>query len=246
MLKTIVIAAATLLLGIFIGGLGPRAELQRTRVALSEAESKAKRGNSALPLALGLGSLAAARDRANDKAAAATDQPESVPRVPRFTEETPAPETPQPETAEAQRDRPFLFGDGETLQAAKAAADLRAAQFRQAFLDQAKLAPQAVAAVDASIASLNAELETAVSEVARDLAARKASQETMSPRDFADVGARMLDVYRRNDDRLKAALDEEGRKAMRKTEFDLLTQIDISKLQPLAEVLTGMDPGGKP
>ena len=44
MAKTIAIAALSLLLGIFLGGLGPRADLTRARNELAEAEARGKSG----------------------------------------------------------------------------------------------------------------------------------------------------------------------------------------------------------
>src|SRR4051812_44397465 len=64
-MKTVIIAAAALLAGLFLGGLGPRAELRRTKQELAEAKAASKQGiGSALPLALGMGGLMAARERA--------------------------------------------------------------------------------------------------------------------------------------------------------------------------------------
>jgi hypothetical protein len=232
--KTIVIAAATLLLGIFIGGLGPRAELAETKVALKEAEARSKQTGPSQPLALGLGSLAAAREQANANAPAGK-------RVPKFV-------TDDPPAKDAERDHPdggrsFRLGDPETFRAAKAAADVRAAQFREAFLDQARLPPAAVDHLDSTIKSMNEELGRAADEIAKELAARhdKDGNSKVSPRELADMGSRVLDIYRRADDKWKAGLDDNGRAAANNGDFDLLTQVDVGAFERLSQTLQGME-----
>jgi hypothetical protein len=59
---------------------------------------------------------------------------------------------------------------------------------------------------------------------------------------MADIGARVLDIYRRADDQFKASLDENGRAAARKTDFDLLTQIDVGAFERLGQTLETLDP----
>jgi hypothetical protein len=58
---------------------------------------------------------------------------------------------------------------------------------------------------------------------------------------MADVGAKVLDIYRRADDRFKAGLDQRGRQALEATDFDLLTQVDLGAFERLAERLSTMD-----
>jgi hypothetical protein len=233
--KTIVIAAATLLLGIFIGGIGPRAQLARTQTALEEAEARAKQAGASgasLPLALGLGSLAAARERANQDSARAP--------VPKFVK-------PDDDGEAEVQDKPdggrrFRLGDPETFAAAKTAADLRAAQFRAAFVEEAKLAPAAVEHLDATVKGMNEEMGRAADELAKELAARhQGGANKLAPRELADVGARVLDIYRRADDKWKAGLDQGGRAAAADSDFDLLTQVDVGVFQRLSETLQTMD-----
>ena len=235
MAKTIAIAALSLLLGIFLGGLGPRADLARARVDLAEAEARGKSGAAAaLPLALGLGSLAAARGLADSRAADPAAASElGVRRVPRFV---PGDDDHAPEPADAGSDD-RQARRRERFAAAKTAALVRAAQFRSAFVEQAQLGAPAQATLDATIAGMNAELGRAADEIAASLAAKQANHEKLAPRDFADVGARVLDIYRRADDQFKAGLDENGKSAMAKTDFDLLTQIDLGKFEHLGETL---------
>lgn len=236
--KTIVIAAAALLLGLFVGGLAPRAELVRVKADLAAAEARQKRGAgaAALPLALGLGSLAAARERATaagppDSAGAA-----GVKRVPRFV-------PPDPTSGGPAEKHHGPFHDPDSFAAAKTAADLRAAQYREAFLEAARLTPEARTAFEATVQAMNDELGKAAEEIAADLERRSRRQQKLQPRDFADVGARVLDIYRRADDRFKAGLDETARAAATKTDFDLLTQIDIGSFQRLGETVQNMDRG---
>jgi hypothetical protein len=64
--KLLVAGALAVLLGVFVGGVGPRAELRRARAEIAELKAAAARGGgaAALPLALGVGSLVAAQQRA--------------------------------------------------------------------------------------------------------------------------------------------------------------------------------------
>jgi hypothetical protein len=248
-MKTVLVGALTLLLGLFLGGLAPRAELRRTRKELAAAKEAAAAGSSLLP-ALGLGGLAAARDRAQTDAR----------RVPRFNppEKTAAPEAPTPAEPEPRGGsevaggdaRPgrgrFFGGDGEGFAAAKAAADLRAAQFRAAFIEEARLPPDKQQALDRTIKGMNGEFAQAASEIADQLA-RKGK--AITPRDMADVGVRLLDIYRRADDAFKGGLDDAGRAALDSTRFDPLTQIDMEAFRKLAETMESAEfaaPGRAP
>jgi hypothetical protein len=71
----------------------------------------------------------------------------------------------------------------------------------------------------------------------------------MSPREMADVGARALEIYRGTDDRFKATLDEGARAALDKTDFDIITQVDIGAFRRLGETMQSRgvsEPLGKP
>jgi hypothetical protein len=229
-MKTVIAAAVALLLGLFLGGLGPRADLRRTQKELAEAKEAAARAGSsaALPLALGMGSLAAARNRAQ--------------AVPRFTitdggagsgagddDERPGED---PEARRARRRA--AFGDGGAFAAAKSAADVRAAQFRAAFLEEARLPPDRQQAVDASITKMNEAFAKAADEIAETI---RAKGEKVRPRDMADIGAKLLDIYRQADDSFRGALDDNGRRAADRTQFDVLTQVDIGAFRKLAETM---------
>lgn len=226
-MKTVVAAALALLVGLFLGGLRPRAEVRAVQKELAEARQAAARGGSgtALPLALGLGSLVAARDRAR-----------SVPRF--LVPDGGAGEPAQADGAPGQRRRRSMFGDGgaERFAAVKAAADVRAAQFRAAFADEARLSPERTKALDRAIDGMNEEFAKAADEMAESLRTRAAGGK-VRPREMADIGARLLDIYRRADDGFAGALDEQGRAARARTEFDLLTQVDLGVFRRLAETL---------
>jgi hypothetical protein len=245
-MKTVLVGALCLLLGLAVGGLGPRAELQRTRKELAEArEAAASASGAGLLPALGLGGLAAARDRAQSRA--------PVPRFnpPEKTPEAPDPAVPRdpqrPPDQPRERRRMRLFGkDGEGFAAAKAAADLRAAQFRSAFIAEARLSPEKQNALDGTLSTMNTEFAKAASEIADDIA-RKGK--AIRPRDMADVGVKLLDIYRRADDAMKAGLDDAGRAALEKTNFDPLTQVDMDAFRKLAETIEGSEvaaPGQAP
>jgi hypothetical protein len=222
-MKTVVAAAVALLAGLFFGGMGPRAELREVKKELAEAKENAARArsSSALPLALGMGSLMAARDRAQT--------------VPRFV-------VPDAGAADPPRDRPdggrrrIFSGDGgaEVFKTMKTAAELRAAQFRTAFVEEAGLTPEKEQAVQQVIDKMNQDFAKAADAIAESL---KAKGQKVRPRDMADIGSRLLDIYRHADDAFTAGLDDTGRAAMARTQFDVLTQVDIGGFQRLAETM---------
>jgi hypothetical protein len=241
MARTIVIAAAALLLGIFVGGIGPRREVTVVRKELTEAKAAARGASggstAAASFALGLGSLMAAQERAREQATRAprVDLPTSEETtVRRHAEEQPRSARAGADAGTEDRRGPFGLGDQESFKAAAAAADLRAAQYRAAFLDEANLSPEQQTAFEDNIARMNGELAQAANEVAAALDARA---KKLGPRDMADVGARALDIYRRADDKFKAGLDDKGRAALEKTDFDLLTQVDLGGLRRLADTV---------
>jgi hypothetical protein len=229
-MKVVIAAAIALLAGLFFGGMGPRAELRQVKQELAEAREAAQRARSsaALPLALGMGSLMAARDRAQS--------------VPRFV-------VPDAGAATAERDddpRPDggrrarrLFGDGgaEAFAAMKAAADLRAAQFRTAFLDEAGFSPEKEQSFGETIDKMNQEFAKAADEIAETL---KAKGQKVRPRDMADIGAKLLEIYRQADDKLTAGMDNQARIALARTQFDVLTQVDIGSFRRLAETMEAL------
>lgn len=232
-MKTLVVAACALLLGLFLGGLRPRAELRRLERELAEAREAAARADGPDVLPLALGALSAA----------AGERPRGALPPPRFVPAPPEPAAAAPEPRPGDRPdggpRRRFFGalrDESSFQAAKAAADVRAAQFRAAFFEQARLAPDKQAAVDETIKAMNEELGQAASSLAESLRGRA----RVSPRDMADATAKFLEVYRRADDRLKAGLDQTALEALDRARFDLTTQIDLAafrELIPVAEAL---------
>jgi hypothetical protein len=226
-MKIVVAAAIALLAGLFFGGMGPRAELRQVRKELAEAKEAAARARSSanLPLALGMGSLMAARDRAQS--------------VPRFVvpDGSAAPEPPR-ERSDGGRAR-RLFGDGgaQAFAAMKSAADLRAAQFRTAFVEEAGLTPEKEQSLQGVIDKMNQEFAKAADEIAESLTAKG---QKVKPRDMADIGARLLEIYRKADDGFTAGLDDAGRAAQSRTQFDVLTQVDIGSFKRLAETMEAL------
>lgn len=236
--QTVVAAAAALLGGIFIGGIGPRAELGRTKAALVEAEAKARAASNpnALALMLGVGGLAAAQNGSPGPGSGEAKRP------PRFVPTDPPPAPPMDAGTEdgSRRRREF---SREQFAAARAAAEIRAAEHRAAFVEAAELGPGATATLDATIKSFNDELKTTADEVVRELEGRLARQTTIHPRDVIDLGARFLDVYRRADDRFLNGLDREARAAADRSDFDLLSQVDIGALEGVAETMRKLPDG---
>jgi hypothetical protein len=223
-MKTVVAAAIALLAGLFFGGMGPRAELRQVKKDLADARENAARARSsaALPLALGMGSLMAARDRA-----------QSVPHF--LVPDGGAASDPARERPDGGRAR-RLFGDGgaQAFSAMKSAADVRAAQFRTAFVDEAGLSPEKEQTFQSTIDKMNQEFAKAADEIAASL---KEKGQKVRPRDMADIGSKLLEIYRRADDSFTAGLDDAGRAAQARTQFDVLTQVDIGGFKRLADTM---------
>jgi hypothetical protein len=147
-----------------------------------------------------------------------------------------------------RRDRRRLFGgDGgaEAFAAAKSAADVRAAQFRAAFFDEARLSPEQQNAFEQTVDQMNKDFAKEADEIAEML---RKKGEKVRPRDMADIGARLLEVYRRADDSFTGSLDEQARAARDRTEFDILTQVDVGAFRKLAETMEtlGVSQLGRP
>ncbi len=81
---------------------------------------------------------------------------------------------------------------------------------------------------------MNDELAKAADELAQSPATETRK---MTPREIADVGARLLEIYRSTDDRFKAGLDDSARTALEKTDFDILTQIDLGAFRRLSDTM---------
>ena len=84
---------------------------------------------------------------------------------------------------------------------------------------------------------MNQEFAKAAEEIAADL---KTKGQKVRPRDMADIGSKLLEIYRRADDSVTGTLDENGRAAMARTQFDVLTQVDIGSFRRLAETMEAL------
>jgi hypothetical protein len=113
---------------------------------------------------------------------------------------------------------------------------VRATQFKVAFSEEARLGPEREAALDKIIDGMNRELAKAGEEIARQLAERPPGQK-LRPREMVDIGARLMDIYRRSDDAFSASLDDAGKAARDRTQFDLLTQVDLGSFQALGATI---------
>jgi hypothetical protein len=114
--------------------------------------------------------------------------------------------------------------------------EVRATQYRAAFLDEARLTATEQGAFDTAIADLNRTL-AAEAQRATALIGQIGDPASVRPRAVADIAAGLLDAYRRSDDALRAALSPGARAAMERTRFDLLTQVDLEVFRTLGEAL---------
>jgi len=227
-MKTVMIPTIALLVGLFLGGLGPRADVRRLAAELVEAKREAEAARacggerqSLFPVAA-LGALAAA-------AGQRTQAP--VP-PPRFVKPTGGgAEVSVPDAGAERRRRGRL--PAESLAAAKVSVEMVGAMQRAQFFDQARLSVDKQAVFDELVKKMNAEIAKATEDLVRMTQAQGSGRPTFRP--VADAATRVLEVYRRADDELKAGLDDVGRAALDKTRFDIISQIDLGAFEKVAQ-----------
>ncbi len=227
-MKTVLGATIALLLGVFLGGIGPRGDVRRLEAELAAAKKQAEQaratatpGASMLPSALRALAAAAAEQGREPRAA-----------PPRFLPPEPSASAPQSDAGAERRRRGGLRP--ESIAAAKAGAEMMGAMQKAQFFDQARLTPDKQAAFERLVKEMNEGIAKEMDGVAALVLKQGRPGPTF--RAMADVGARLLDVYRRADDQLKASLDDAGRAALEKTRFDMVSQVDLGILDKLVEV----------
>lgn len=240
-MKWVIVGAVALAIGFVAGGYAPRTELEKTKQELAEARTRIERGErERMTWMAGLNGLLAQR-------AAAPVAPSAPPRpqaVPAQGTATPTESPPEDDDEGQGPGDGGTEGDGgahgrfdpkdpKSFEAMRSAADLRAGQYKAAFVEAAHLDARKQEALDEIIRGLNTEVARESERLAAELAQSAGKLRT---REMVNVGLAMGQIYQRADDRLGQLLDPTEQAAAATTGFDLLTQVDLQSVRGLFEV----------
>ncbi len=213
-LTHIVVGAGALLLGLLLGGMGPRAQVRALEAKL--AESRRCDEGIADDLAAMFGGRPwspKARRRVSTPVSAPVVAEPDEPRVP----DAGSPGTPAPEDGDNT-----TVDREEVLALARDTLELRYTQAREALIQRADPTPEQLEAIDAAIQRMNDDLfalaETFLEEAKRD--------GQPSRRDTMEFAADTLDVLLKAEDALRDQLDEEQLAALDEESLDPTAYIE--------------------
>jgi len=226
------IGVIALVVGIGVGGLGPRAELRALRAQveeLGECESGSRVGSEIANVFRGRPWEGDAPPR---KVTSLDAEPEPV-----AVAEEPEPAEPTEDVAKIE----FNFGDGaeepqdveETMEMAREAMELRYAQARAALIEDANPSDEQMAEIDASMQRMNDSLMG----MASDLVDQVSSDEGLERRDTMLFAAETLDLVLSAEEELRGTLTEDQIAALQDESLDPLSYVDPA----IVDVLTELD-----
>lgn len=199
-------AAGALVVGLAVGGLGPRAEIRSLRARLAAAEEQAP----------------PERDVGREIAQVFQGRPWEPPETP-----PPAPDAPaDPPPAEPA-------GPVESLDAVRDAMDIRRTQARAALQQQADASDEQMASVDAIVADMNADLRDLATDLVERF---RESEGEPERRELMMFAADTLDVLIGAEEALAEALTPGQREALDEQALDPLSYVDGSIVELLAEI----------
>lgn len=230
------IAAATFLLGLVVGGIGPRGEVADLQQEVFRLEREASRGGNAgrelaALITKGLENRAPGQDGitiAPVRPPDATDDGGPPPDQHVGTREIPGEDAPPPPVADE---------GPRTLEAARDALAVRRRQARAALLEDVDPTEDQEAEIDAAFDDMNVELEA----IAREVVDIVNTQGEPSRRDMMRLGADTLDAMVVAEDRVLAVLDPGQRDAVRPEATDPASFVDPE----IVDLLLDLD-GGEP
>ena len=227
--RVIVAGAVSLVLGLALGGLAPRAENRSLRMQVDELQDRECGGN-------GVGrEIAAAVQGEPWKAALEDDAVEAIDRG----REAEAEEEEEEEEEGVRFE--FDVGDGDELepetveegiQMAKDAMSLRQTQARAALDEQAAPSDGQWDAIDAAIDDMNADLAA----ISQDFVDQVGDGGEPSRREALLFASETLDVILDADDRIYGALDADQRAGVDEEAIDPLSHIDPGLLDVFLEL----------
>ena len=235
-MKYVAIAALTLVLGLVLGGLPPRAELRSTQQELEEAQAADGSGQVGGDLALRLGQGAAApaprspQEEALDRPAEiAAEHPEAVELAEEIDAEM---EAAGDEVATGLEE---LAASGEELEIARTALDLRRAQSRAALVEDADPSDEQLEAIDQAWADMNEVLV----DLSDELVGMLADGHEPTRRDGMEFAADALDAMLVAEQSIEGLLDAEQLGELEEDALNPFNYIDPG----IIDALEGLDGG---
>jgi len=227
-------AAVGLVIGLMVGGVGPRGEVRELQARLDAAEECAPSDNQVgkqLAEALSGRSWEGALDdqeRANlDRAVRDRDR---FDRDPDLIDEEPPADEPEFEPEAFDPEDPEDVEQG--LEYAKTGMALRSAQAQQALEEQAELSDEQWDAFDAAVDDMNADLR----DISQQFVDSMAGGGEPSRRDAMIFGADVLDVFLEADDRIYGMMDADQRGATEAEAMDPMAYMDPDLLDLFLEL----------
>lgn len=230
------IGVIALVVGIAVGGLGPRAEIRALQARIDEmgeCEGGSRMGSE-------IANVFRGRPWDEDR--------EPARKVTRFDPEPhdPPPDAGPPVTDEEKEGFHFEINTGDegepqnleqSLDMAREAMELRYAQARAALVEDAKPSEQQMEDIDASMRRMN----DALMGLATDLVDQMAADTEPSRRDTMLYAAETLDVVLSAEDELRSILSEDQVAALQDESLDPLSYVDPA----IVDVLSQLDRGPK-
>lgn len=215
-------AAVGVVLGVALGGIGPRAEMRALRAELEARPQGDGRSVGAEVARIFQGRGPAAEVDAPEPAPAGDPPAVVLQEDGEDVEASPdgraaPPPSPEPRDLDAMRD----------------AMNVRARQARQALLEDAEPDDEQLAEIDQVLADMNADLRVLATEF---VDVYKASGEEPSRRDMMAFAADSLDVLITTEDALTDTLSPEQQDALSEESLDPLSYVDGSLVDVLAEL----------
>jgi hypothetical protein len=225
--KALLAAAVALVVGLVLGGLGPRTELRELREQVAELERHPVRRDVGRQI---FGEVFAPRASPAAGDGAAPPEPEDVADR---GEPASDPEPGEPERGfRVEVDRPGGQVPAEQVDQMKDALDMRRAQAVAALREQAGASDEQMAEVDEIVAAMNADLEVLAEEFVATV-----SEGEPSRRDMMSFAADTLDVLIDTEDRLGGVLDDEQLEAVSDEALDPTAYVDGA----IVDVLSRLD-----
>lgn len=230
--QSFVIGAGALVIGLVLGGLGPRAELRDAKQQLFDAQKQCANsvGSQAGAELARLITEGVERSRA-ERGAVGAPLPAAADGAP--GSDRPSSVTIGEEAAPGPAGDVGVGADPEALTSEMLA--VRSQQARAALLEDADPSPEQIKQIDAAVADMNDQLLQTVQEFAD-----RANQGPITRRDMMTFGAETLDLFVNAEDRMLQSLSIEQRAAVREDATDPTAFVDpqiVAVVQSLSGAL---------
>ncbi len=232
--RVAVVAGATFVGGLVVGGLGPRSEVRALEAENFELQRKATRsGGAGSDLAkllsgnLEPGMAEPGRPRRGGFGGGSAEEPTEIgvgeAGSSELDAEAPAADGVEPAAPPSIED---------TRAAMREMVEARAAQARAALDEDVDPSPEQLAVIDQAVADMN----TSLQDIARDFVDRSRSGEVVGRREAMGFGSELIDVLVTTEDRILGALTPEQRAMAREEATDPTAFVDASIVDMLSEL----------